>query len=115
MIRTSTNISSNGLKEWLLQRVTAVAIGIYTLFMIVYFLSHSGLTFNQWHSLFSYTSMKIATMIVLFSVSVHAYLGLWIIITDYVKPWCFRLLVETLVGIALLSFLIWGFLILWQM
>ncbi|HLF66112.1 MAG TPA: succinate dehydrogenase, hydrophobic membrane anchor protein [Gammaproteobacteria bacterium] len=114
MIETSTSLSSNGLKEWLLQRVTAVFIGIYTLFLAVYFLSHPGLAYDQWHALFANDWMRTATLVVVLSVSVHAWLGLWIVITDYVKPWCVRLLVEVLVALALLSFLLWGFEILWR-
>ena len=102
-----------GLHEWLVQRVSALLIGIYTIFIFVYLLRNQPTYFAQWHQLFHHVVMKIATFIVLLSVMWHAWIGLWTVFTDYVKNYVLRLTLEVIVLLLIVSYLSWGFEILW--
>ena len=102
-----------GLRDWLVQRVTALLIGAYAVFILVYFLYHPSVYFSQWHRLFHHLLMKVFTFAVLFSIVWHAWIGLWTVFTDYIKNRSLRLALEMLVILLLVGYLSWGFEILW--
>lgn len=105
--------SSPGLRGWILQRFSALYLGIYIVSLVVYCFSFSDLTYETWHALFNFTWMRVATLITLIMIAVHAWLGLKIIATDYIKKTCLRILFLGVVNILLLSYVVWGFAILW--
>jgi succinate dehydrogenase / fumarate reductase membrane anchor subunit len=100
--------SHNGLRDWLVQRISAVVIGAYVIFIVAYLLENQPLYFAQWHNLFSSLLLKIATLVVLIAVVWHAWIGLWIVLTDYVKNSGFRLVLQSLIIILLLGYVLWG-------
>ncbi len=108
-----TQVSRRGFHEWLWQRITAVLIGAYAVFILAYLLYYQPVYFAQWHQLFHCWLMKIATLIVLLSVLWHAWIGLWTVFTDYVKPNALRLFLEVLVILVLVAYMATGFEILW--
>lgn len=114
MVKSVLSVSHRGLRDWVVQRISAVYMAIYTLGMLGYFAFHPSLSFAEWHSLFSYTWMKTATIILLMGLLLHAWVGMWTIFTDYVKPACLRAALEYLVILMLVACLIWGIMILWS-
>lgn len=106
-------LNDRGFHEWLIQRISALLIGAYAVFLLVYLFEHPRLHYTQWHALFSHPAMKIATMIALLSIVWHAWIGLWTVFTDYVKVVFVRMIFETLTILALLSYVIWCFDALW--
>lgn len=100
--------SHSGLRDWLVQRISAVIIGLYGIFMAVYLFLHQPVYFAQWHALFDSVFVKIATLITLVAIMWHAWIGLWTVLTDYIKPAGLRLLLQSLVIILLLGYIIWG-------
>ncbi|USQ14357.1 MULTISPECIES: succinate dehydrogenase, hydrophobic membrane anchor protein [Legionella] len=113
MVTNVTSLTGNGLKDWLVQRVTAVYFAAYVFFFFGFLLLHPGLSYEQWHSLFTNPVVQIATALALFALTLHAWIGIWTVTTDYMKCTVLRLSVQMLVLLWLLSQLIWGFLILW--
>lgn len=113
MVTNVTSLTGNGLKDWLIQRVTAVYFAVYVFFMFGFLLLHPGLGYEQWHTLFANPVVQIATAIALISLTLHAWVGIWTVTTDYMKGTVLRLSVQMLVLLWLLSQLIWGFMILW--
>lgn len=114
MVTSVTNLSRNGLSDWLLQRISAVVMLVYTIFLVFYVLCHPHMSYADWHGLFSCLFMRIATLLVVLLVVAHAWIGLWIVFTDYIKCSCLRLLVQVVVGLLLLGYLVWGAMILWS-
>ncbi|WP_454782729.1 succinate dehydrogenase, hydrophobic membrane anchor protein [Legionella sp. WA2022007384] len=113
MVNNVTSLTGNGLKDWLIQRVTAVYFAAYSFFIIGFLLLHPELGFAQWHALFSNILVRIASLIALFALSLHAWVGIWTVTTDYMKCTALRLSVQMLVVLWLLSQFIWGLMILW--
>jgi len=101
-----------GLRDWLVQRITAVMMVIYSLFIAGYVLTHA-LTYDAWTALFSGNLMRTITLLFLLSVFYHAWIGIRDIVMDYVKPASIRLLIHVLVILALLLYSIWSVQILW--
>lgn len=79
----SANASSRaGLRDWLIQRVSAMIVLAYFIFICV--LLFAGHSVAQWRTLFSHAPMKLLTMFTLLSICWHAWIGLWTVLTDYV-------------------------------
>jgi succinate dehydrogenase / fumarate reductase membrane anchor subunit len=113
MVNDVTSLTGNGLKDWLIQRVTSVYFAVYSFFIIGFLFSHPGLEFAQWHALFSNALVQIASAIALLALSLHAWIGIWTVTTDYLKCTAIRLTVQMLVVLWLLSQFVWGLMILW--
>lgn len=113
MVASVTSLTRNGLRDWLIQRVSAVIVAAYSIFLLVFFFTHCPLSFEQWQSLFSNTWMKIASVMTLLALLAHAWIGVWTIATDYIKVIWLRLVFHMMVIILLFAALIWGIIILW--
>lgn len=109
----TTGIDGRGFRDWVLQRFSAVLIGSYAIFLIIYLLNAQPLYFAQWQALFQHPVMKIATLLVMLNILVHAWIGIWTVLTDYVKCQVLRLGLELLVGLGLMIYLAWTIDILW--
>ena len=96
-----------GFFEWIVQRVSAILIGAYTVFLLAFFVTHHPLHYLAWDNLFSSVLMRIATVLVVLAIVWHAWIGLWTVFTDYVKCGCVRLLLEIMVAILLLGYVVW--------
>ncbi len=108
-----TSLTGNGLRDWLIQRVTAVIIGCYFLFFVGYFLVNPHIDFTMWQALFHNMWMQIFTLLFLVSLVLHAWIGIWTVLTDYIKCAALRLSLEIIIFLALVAFLFWGVKIIW--
>lgn len=113
MVKNVTSMTRNGLRDWLLQRVSAVIIAAYTIFMLVYFLMHPALQYGQWQFLFASTSMRVFSLLTLLALLAHAWVGMWTISTDYLKSTAVRLSFQLIMILTLFICVIWGVSILW--
>ncbi len=114
MVKSVLGVNHQGLRDWVLQRVSAILMAIYSIGLLAYVGCHAGLSYADWHGLFSMMWMKVATMLVLVGLLYHAWIGIWTIFTDYVKPFVVRSILDVLVLIMLAACFFWGLLILWS-
>lgn len=115
MVKSVLGVAHQGLRDWSIQRISALILAIYSIGLVGYVLFHSGLTFAQWHGLFSFSWMKVSTLLFTAAVLWHAWIGMWTIFTDYVKPFALRATLNTLVILSLIALFFWMLLILWSM
>lgn len=108
-----TSLSGNGLRDWLIQRVTSLVILFYIVFLLAFFLCHASVDYVLWHHLFQHTAVRLLSTLFLLSLVWHAWVGMWTIITDYIKPLACRLVVQIVIMIGLLLCFIWGLAIFW--
>ena len=113
MVTSVTNLGRTGAFDWLMQRVSAVVLAAYTLFLTGYLLASPGLEYAQWAGLFDQLWMRIFSLLALISLGLHAWVGLWTITTDYIKPTAPRFLIQALCGLIMFIYLVWGVEILW--
>ena len=102
-----------GLRDWLAQRVTAVVMALFTVFVAVYLLLQPAVDYDVWTALFANNVMRSFALLFLLSVFYHAWIGVRDIVMDYVKPASVRLLVHVAVILALVMYVIWSVQILW--
>lgn len=114
MVENITGLSRNGVRDWLIQRVTAVVMAVYGLVLIAYVVSVDHLSYAFWHDLYKHPAMRILSFLVVLSLVAHAWIGLWTVYTDYIKATWLRLLLQVSTILALLSILVWSSVIFWS-
>jgi succinate dehydrogenase / fumarate reductase membrane anchor subunit len=62
---------------------------------------------------FLWPFVQLSTLFALFSLALHAWVGLWTVLTDYVKPLILRYLLQAIILLALFVYVVWGIFILW--
>jgi succinate dehydrogenase / fumarate reductase membrane anchor subunit len=102
-----------GLGDWLLQRLTAVVMALYTVAFAACVLMQPPATYEAWKAMFSGAFFRLATMFFFAALLYHAWVGMRDIVMDYVKPTAIRLGLQSIIGGVLLMYLIWAATILW--
>lgn len=85
-----------GTGEFIIQRVTAIILAIYTLILLIGILTMSGFTYEGWRNLFTFDVVglpigQLLATLAFISLAWHAYIGVRDIWMDYVKPVGIRL------------------------
>jgi succinate dehydrogenase / fumarate reductase membrane anchor subunit len=102
-----------GLRDWVLQRITAVLMVVYVAVFFLQVLTGPPLDFATWRMIFTPQWMKYATLLFLFSLYLHAWIGVRDIVMDYIKHAGVRLGLYTVFVAALLVYAAWSVRILW--
>lgn len=108
-----SSLGGSGLRDWLVQRFTAIFLSVYVLGLGIFLWQHPGLEYTQWQQLFSQPFVQVATLFALICTAFHAWIGLWTVLTDYVKILSVRYLLQFVILFALFWYVIWGIWILW--
>jgi succinate dehydrogenase / fumarate reductase, membrane anchor subunit len=103
-----------GLKDWLAQRVTAIVMVIYTLVLLISFLTGNNFTYEGWAGLFAQQWFKLVTFVALLGLFYHAWVGMRDIWMDYVKPVSVRLALQVATLLWLVGCAGWAVQILWR-
>lgn len=104
-----------GLRDWLAQRATAMVMAVYTVILLVSFLTASDFSYQGWAGLFSHTWFKMATTAALAALFFHAWIGVRDAFMDYVKPMAIRLVLQIAAILWLVACAAWAAHILWRM
>jgi succinate dehydrogenase / fumarate reductase, membrane anchor subunit len=102
-----------GLKDWLAQRITAIVMAGYTLLWLAIAISHRGIDYPLWQTLFANAAFRVATLLFWLALLWHAWIGLRDIWMDYIKPTALRLTLEVLTLLTLTGYGAWLVEILW--
>ena len=108
-----------GTSEFIIQRVTAMILAIYTLVFLVGILTMSGFNYVSWKNLFTFTCFfipmgQILATLAMISLAWHAWIGVRDIYMDYIKPTAVRLTLQVLTIVLLVGYAIWAINILWS-
>lgn len=113
MVSNVTSLTGNGLKDWLIQRVTALYFAVYAVFIFGYIFLHPNLSYGQWLNLFHCPWFRVASVIAFITFTLHAWIGIWTVTTDYLKCTVIRLSVQLFVALFLTGQFIWALMIIW--
>ena len=102
-----------GAGSWLLQRVTAVVMALYTVVLLAMLAWQAPASHAEWRALFAGGFFRLLTMLFAGALLYHAWVGMRDILMDYVKHAGLRLALEAAVAITLLGYLVWAASILW--
>ena len=112
MVKSITNFGRSGLSDWLTQRISAVILAAYTVFIVSVLLS-GEMSYQAWSGLFDKEWVKVFTLLTLLSVAAHAWIGLWTVATDYIKQSLARFSFLFVVALALFVYVTIGIRTLW--
>ena len=102
-----------GWRDWLVQRISAVVMALYTLLILALLLWHGGLDYAAWKAVFAGEAFRLATFVFMASLLWHAWVGVRNLAMDYVKPVALRLAVQVAVIGLLVGYAGWTIQILW--
>jgi succinate dehydrogenase / fumarate reductase membrane anchor subunit len=121
MVTNIAGLSGNGVYDWLVQRVSAVVLLAYFLFLAFYVGTSPDLTYVQWQGLFASNWMRAFSILALISLCLHTWIGIWTISTDYLTSALLgnaaavvRLWVQLLCLLVLFAYFAWCVQILWS-
>lgn len=97
-----------GLRPWIIQRISAVFIAIYVVYFSLTVLISNPLSAENWASWVAWPGNNIAMTLFIVAVLWHAWIGIRDVILDYIPNVVLRMLALTLVGCVLLGSGFWG-------
>jgi succinate dehydrogenase / fumarate reductase membrane anchor subunit len=103
-----------GVRDWLAQRVTAIVMAIFTIVLLVSFLTGQNFSYEGWAGLFSRQWFKLFTLVTFLGLYYHVWVGIRDIWMDYVKPVGIRLPLQIATVLWLLACAAWTVQILWS-
>lgn len=103
-----------GLKDWLAQRITAAIMAMYTVVLIILFLSSRDFSYESWAGMFARQWFKILTFVALLALFYHVWVGMRDIWMDYIKPVGIRLTLQIITVMWLIGCAGWTAQILWR-
>ena len=120
MVGIASSFSQSGVTNWLVQRVSALVMTAYIVFITVYLLANPDISYAQWSELNSLLSMRLFSLLTMASIASHAWIGIWCVLTDYVterllgpKADIIRKILQVCMIAVILIYLVWAIDILW--
>jgi succinate dehydrogenase / fumarate reductase membrane anchor subunit len=102
-----------GTRDWLVQRMSAVVIALFTLVVAGVLLFSPAMDYAAWKALFAHPAFRILAFLTMVGLLLHAWVGMRDILMDYVRPTGARLVLEVVVIALLVVYLGWSIHILW--
>jgi succinate dehydrogenase / fumarate reductase membrane anchor subunit len=99
---------ATGLRAWILQRVTAVFLGIYTIYLYFHFMVSPPAGFEQWQAWVADPVIGISLLLFIFSLLLHAWVGMRDVLIDYVKSLVPRVSLLSLLALGLVACGLWS-------
>ncbi|MBO9488769.1 succinate dehydrogenase, hydrophobic membrane anchor protein [Endozoicomonas sp. G2_1] len=113
MVNNAATVGRSGVHDFILLRSTAIILALYTLFIAGFFLTTPDVTFEIWQGLFANTLVKVFTILAALSVMVHAWIGIWQVLSDYVKPAFLRGGLQFVFSVTLVVYFVTALLTVW--
>ncbi|CCG86628.1 succinate dehydrogenase membrane anchor subunit [Erwinia piriflorinigrans] len=113
MVSNASALGRNGIHDWLLLRAAAMIMTLYVFYILAFIVMSGPLTFDIWRGFFASSFTKVFTLLTLFSILVHGWIGMWQVLTDYIKPLALRMMLQLVIVVALLVYAIYGTVVVW--
>lgn len=101
------SFQAQGMRAWLLQRLTAVYIAIYALSLMTWIIYNFPIQYDTWFGFFSRPIILITTIIFYISIFIHAWVGVRDILVDYVKASSVRFVLLAALAFFLIVMTTW--------
>lgn len=98
----------SGLLAWLLQRMSAVFMLGFTIFMLAHFLVDPPHSYEVWRGWMASTGVSVAAVLFVAALLIHAWVGLRDVTLDYVAQLAARIAALSLIALALSGLGAWA-------
>lgn len=102
-----------GMRVWLSQRITALAMASYLVLLIVALLIVQPSDYAAWHLFASSLLFRGSIFLFFICLSIHAWVGVRDVLRDYIFNQNLRAYVQSAVDLLLVVYVIWLSIILW--
>ena len=99
---------ATGLRAWAFQRISAIYLAGFFLFLIAHFIFNAPSDYAAWHAWMVQPAVSIAGYLFFLSLSIHAWVGIRDVLIDYVHPPVIRLSLLFVFGFALVACGMWA-------
>jgi succinate dehydrogenase / fumarate reductase membrane anchor subunit len=97
-----------GLGEWLLQRLSALYLAGFALWLVVRLAMAMSADYVAWKAWMATGEVRLAFALFFLSVLVHAWVGMRNVFLDYLKPAWVRAVAQLLLAFGLLALAFWA-------
>lgn len=98
----------HGLRPWLIQRVSAVYLAMFVVYIGVVLAFAKDVTFQQWHEWLFHPFNTIACGLFVIALLFHAWIGMRDVVLDYVHNTFVRMLAFSLIIVVLTGSGLWA-------
>ncbi len=98
----------SGLPAWLVQRLSAVFMLGFVVFVLAHFLVDPPQSYETWRGWVASPGVSMAAAMFVAALSTHAWVGLRDVTLDYVTPLAARVAALSLIAAALLAMAAWA-------
>ncbi|MBT1451989.1 succinate dehydrogenase, hydrophobic membrane anchor protein [Glaciecola sp. XM2] len=113
MVTNQASMKRDGIQDYVTLRASAAVIAAFTFYMVYVFISTENMTFEIWQGIFSSIYMKAFTLAALVAIMLHVRVGLWQVLTDYVKPYRLRAALQFVLNLIAFAYVAVGLFVLW--
>lgn len=113
MVLNRATLKRDGVQDYVSLRATAIVLALYSLFILGFFLFTPEITFEIWQGLFANIFVKVFTLLALISIAIHTRIGLWQVLTDYVKSARLRAILQFFLYTLAFAYVAVGLFVLW--
>jgi succinate dehydrogenase / fumarate reductase membrane anchor subunit len=113
MVKNVSALGRNGVHDFLLIRASAIIMVLYIVYLSYFFITEPMIDFRIWKGFWSSIITQVFTMLALVSILIHGWIGMWQVLTDYIKCARIRSLLQLGVVGLLLGYIFFGFFVLW--
>ncbi|MFV1996839.1 MAG: succinate dehydrogenase, hydrophobic membrane anchor protein [Acidiferrobacterales bacterium] len=99
--------SHAGLSEWLLQRMSAIYLGLFVIYISIRLILWPINDFDDWRSWLGSSMARVAWLLAFASTLVHAWIGIRSVFLDYLKPFPLRFIVSMIFAAGLIASGFW--------
>ena len=103
-----------GMRMWLSQRLTALAMTVYIILLVALLFVFRPAGFAAWHAFIMPVWFRLAMLIFFMCLFMHAWLGVADVLKDYVFNKTLRAYMQIVVDALLIAYLFWLMFILWN-
>ncbi len=96
-----------GLRAWLVQRISAVYMLLFIVFLLFHFVLDPPHSYLIWRGWMRSPGVSIATLVFFIALLLHAWVGVRDVIMDYVHPLALRVSTLALLGFSLMAIAAW--------
>ena len=104
-----------GMRLWLSQRLSALVMAIYIVFILVLLAITQPANYVEWYALMSPIWMRVLTFLFFICLLMHAWLGVSDVFKDYIFNKTWRAYAQFVADFLLLIYAVWLSYILWNM
>jgi succinate dehydrogenase / fumarate reductase membrane anchor subunit len=104
----------SGLRAWLVQRLSAVYLALFLLYLLGYFLIWPPASHAEWLAWLRHPAVSIAWGVFFVALLLHAWIGARDVILDYARNLALRLALLSFTGLSLLACGLWALRILYS-